>query len=173
MMVQLVLWLENGDRRFFQLLNTRMRCSFLNQWMPRITHLGGAVFSIGLFMLLFVLNLVESEIIVNGSISLILSHILVQVLKKSFSRRRPYMREKLANTIGCPLHDYSFPSGHSTAIFSWTTTISFAIPLLALFLIFLAVCVGLSRIYLGHHYPLDVGVGALIGVFFACSIQYF
>lgn len=171
-MVQFVLWLESGDRRIFQLLNVRMRCLFLNHWMLRITHLGGAAFSIGLFMILFLLNLIENEMMIEGSVSLIVSHLLVQLLKKSFSRRRPYMKEKFVHTVDSPLQDCSFPSGHSTAVFSWSTTVSLAIPWLSPYLFMIAVLVGLSRIYLGHHYPLDVSVGALIGIFFASAVHY-
>lgn len=171
-MVQLVLWLESKDRRFFQLLNAQMRCSILNRWMPRITHLGGAVFSVGLFMILFLLNLVDYEMAIEGSISLSVSHLLVQLFKKGFSRRRPYMKEKFVHTAGRPLQDYSFPSGHSTAIFSWSTSLSLGIPWLSPFLFMMAALVGLSRIYLGHHYPLDVACGALIGSVLSIFIHY-
>ena len=62
-----------------------------------------------------------------------------------------------------PLKDHSFPSGHTTAIFSVLTPFVFHLPSLALPLLALGSLVALSRIYLGHHYPSDVLVGVLLG----------
>lgn len=70
-----------------------------------------------------------------------------------------------AGLPGCP-SGYSFPSGHAAIIFSFAAVISmydekhksylWAIPLAAL--------VGLSRIFLDFHTPVDVIGGALIGI---------
>jgi membrane-associated phospholipid phosphatase len=41
------------------------------------------------------------------------------------------MKDSTVHMVGRPLQDYSFPSGHSTAIFAWSTTFSLAVPWLA------------------------------------------
>lgn len=166
-MDQLLSWIESGDRRIFQLVNHQMRCPVFNRWMPKITHLGGFTFSMGLLLALFFL--VEDEDVMFEALNaLIVSHMLVQVGKRSCSRRRPYLKEGLVHVVDRPLKDYSFPSGHSAAVFAWCTAIAFAIPWLAPFLFTLAIFVGISRMYLGLHYPLDVLVGAVLGM--SCSI---
>lgn len=166
-MDQLLSWIESGDRRIFQLINHQMRCPVFNCWMPRITHLGGFTFSMGLFLALFFL-MGDERVMQEALIALITSHLLVQIGKRMWSRRRPYIKESLVYVVDDPLRDYSFPSGHSAAVFAWCTSIAFAIPWLAPFLFAIAILVGISRMYLGLHYPLDVLVGAVLGM--SCSI---
>lgn len=59
----------------------------------------------------------------------------------------------------------SFPSGHTCAAFaagmSWVRALPWRWGRIAA--VVLAVCMGLSRLYVGVHYPTDVLAGALIG----------
>ena len=59
----------------------------------------------------------------------------------------------------------SFPSGHTCAAFaagmSWVRTLPWKGGRIAA--VVMAVCMGLSRLYVGVHFPTDVLVGALIG----------
>ena len=59
----------------------------------------------------------------------------------------------------------SFPSGHTCAAFaagmSWVRTLPWRWGRITA--VVLAVCMGLSRLYVGVHYPTDVMVGAVIG----------
>jgi len=57
------------------------------------------------------------------------------------------------------LKDYSFPSGHTSASFAIATTIAFNMPRLSIVAFILAFAIGISRIYLGVHYPTDVMAG--------------
>lgn len=168
-MERIAAWLMNGDRRVLRFMNLRLRCAFLDRWMNLLTHLGGAVCTI-IAALLFLLR---PENRFEAVIALAASHSLVHVLKKSFSRKRPYEIEENIQMACDPLQDYSFPSGHTTAVFSVTMTWCFAIPLLAFLLIPVACIVAFSRIYLAHHYPTDVAIGGLIGILFAYSSHLF
>jgi len=58
----------------------------------------------------------------------------------------------------------SFPSGHSAAAFGAAMAISRVWPQARVAWWMFAVVMGYSRIYLGHHYPLDVVCGALWGI---------
>jgi undecaprenyl-diphosphatase len=60
--------------------------------------------------------------------------------------------------------DSSFPSGHTSSWFALATVYSAKYPRYAIPLYGAGVLVGLSRIYLGEHYPSDVLVGAVVGI---------
>ncbi|WP_010173048.1 phosphatase PAP2 family protein [Bacillus coahuilensis] len=83
--------------------------------------------------------------------------------EKIVRRIRPYLFLPDATVHGHPFQDHSFPSGHTTAIFSITVPFMVVEPLLLLFLLPISMMVALSRVVLGVHYPTDTAVGALIG----------
>ncbi len=65
----------------------------------------------------------------------------------------------------------SFPSGHTQTAFGAATALTCYWRGWFTPLIFALACgVGLSRIYLGVHFPLDVAAGALVGVLSAVAI---
>jgi undecaprenyl-diphosphatase len=152
-------WFRERELMILDTLNRRYRAPWLDRTMKLLTLLGGASFSIVLLLLLtFVYNFPRS-----GLISLIVSHVFIQVLKRSFRRRRPYVVESSIHFIAKPMKDASFPSGHTTAVFATFVSIALVVHWLAVPILLLACIVGWSRIYLGVHYPADVVVGAFIG----------
>jgi undecaprenyl-diphosphatase len=94
---------------------------------------------------------------------LILSHLAVQLVKRTVSRPRP------SNVVDCTTlvaepDRFSFPSGHSAAAMAVAFGYAMAFPSLAVPLCAAAVLVGVSRVFLGVHYPGDVLVGQLVAV---------
>jgi undecaprenyl-diphosphatase len=157
-------WILKGDYKTFSLINNNMNCSFLDKSFSLITHLGGAFITCALpIILMFFGNVKLKRMGFDMALALSLSHVFVRLLKNKFMRLRPYDYLEMVNTHGLFWDDFSFPSGHTTAIFSICTTIAMNMPeYLRLFFV-IAIIIGISRIYIGVHYPSDVLIGAMIG----------
>jgi undecaprenyl-diphosphatase len=65
--------------------------------------------------------------------------------------------------------DRSFPSGHTQTAFGAATYLSCLFPAASPLFLILAALVGLSRVAMGAHFPLDVLVGAIIGAGFSLA----
>lgn len=139
-----------------------------------ITSLGSATLLtiITLFVVLYLWLKKELRSIIYVLSAAIGGGILVQILKALFARTRPDFVTHLVSEVSM-----SFPSGHSAM--SAVVYLSLAVLLSKIeksyktrvFLISTALIisflVGLSRIYLGVHYPTDVLAGWMIGLFWA------
>jgi undecaprenyl-diphosphatase len=137
-------------------------------WMA-VTHLGGTATSIlaaGLPLLAC------CELYRTGELAmatLVISHLLVQLIKRTVGRGRPSLAGELSAIIREP-DRFSFPSGHATASLAVALPYAVIFPLWAGPLLLLALLVGFSRIRLGVHYPSDVLVGQLLATVTAIAV---
>ena len=152
------------DCQLFHQVNQYFDHKGLNLFFRIITRLGGATFTIALtiLLLLFTQNQHRYTAMASG-LALAFSHLPVHIVKKLFPRKRPYLTLEKTKFPVDALKDHSFPSGHTTAIFSVITPYVLLMPYLSFIVIPLGLCVGISRIYLGLHYPSDVLVGIILG----------
>lgn len=94
---------------------------------------------------------------------LLISHALVQLVKRSVVRARP-----IAATLGTvdmiAPDCFSFPSGHAAAATAVAFGYATVFPGLTAALVLTAAMVGASRVALGVHYPGDVVMGHVLAL---------
>jgi undecaprenyl-diphosphatase len=171
---RLLTWISGYDTRWFYYVHHRLSCKFFDFLMPRITHLGGAFCTLTILFAMLLSFQGDWRIWSSHALyALIISHLIAHVIKKGVHRKRPFDTFSNLRSFHHRLKDYSFPSGHTTAIFSIAVTYSLYHIHLAIILLPLAVLVGFSRTYLGFHYPTDCLAGAMIGSLTALFIVVF
>jgi undecaprenyl-diphosphatase len=92
-----------------------------------------------------------------------LATLLTQALKRTLTRARPDLAIDGFVPLAANPDRFSFPSGHTAAAFAVAAAFAGAPFGLGAAALALALGIAASRIYLGAHYPLDVGAGALLG----------
>lgn len=90
--------------------------------------------------------------------------LLTVVLKAVFDRERPYEVVPAADPLLRWDVSSSLPSGHAATSAAGAFILAYLIGRGGLWLALLAVAIGFSRVYIGVHYPLDVLLGAAIGL---------
>lgn len=164
-MIRMINVFYGFECRLLQKVNRHFDKKLLNLFFRSVTHLGGARFTIAItFLLLFLSPRGAVRLTaISSALALTASHIPVHFVKQLFPRKRPYLIVEKTKFPENPLQDHSFPSGHTTAIFSVVIPYVLFIPQLSYVLIPLGLFTGLSRIYLGLHYPSDVIAGGILG----------
>jgi undecaprenyl-diphosphatase len=153
----------------------------LTNIMKLFTFVGGGfpVVVVTLIILVFLYKVLHhrSELILFIGV-VVGSVILNETLKLIFKRARPVLH-RIIDANG-----FSFPSGHSMAAFSLYGVVAFLLwrhistalgrSMLIVISIVMIIMIGISRIYLGVHYPSDVLGGFLAsGSWLAISIWYY
>lgn len=144
-----------------------IRTPLLDGFFSLVTHFGEETLFIAFGLLLFwCVDKKEGYYLLCIGL---LGTMLNQLLKLLFRIPRPWVRTPgftIVESARAGATGYSFPSGHTQtsigvygAIARWTNRRIVRIPCIAL-----CVLVPLSRMYLGVHTPLDVGVSALLAL---------
>ena len=152
------------------------RTPFLTVIMKFFSFLGYELVALAgiLIVILFILEKHKREAVMLSFI-VGMTPIISFILKNLNQRPRPFDQPLIS------LFDYSFPSGHAMTSFVFYVTISYFIYhftknklktfisiIVSATLIFL---IGISRIYLGVHYPTDIIAGYLGGLCWFSSIM--
>lgn len=157
-----IIRLHHHDERALHAMVLR-RHPRLDRAMHAVTHLGDAAVTIGVTLgLLLATAPALRNAGMRAAFALVASHAVVQLLKRTVTRARPRMPEGFAALVQPP-DRFSFPSGHAASSLAVALAAVLAPPASAA-LVALALVVGLSRCYLGVHYPGDVIAGWMLAV---------
>lgn len=113
--------------------------------------------------------LISRRAALNVAATGVVGWFMARVVKTLVQRGRPGdVLENINLFQGETLGGYGFPSGHATFSAACATVLYFQIaPKYRKYLVLLVVLVGISRMYIGAHFPLDIiggwALGALIG----------
>ncbi|HEX9106006.1 MAG TPA: phosphatase PAP2 family protein [Longimicrobiales bacterium] len=160
-MTALLLRISARDEKLLHALVQR-RHKRLDRIMRSITRLGDPASAIAATGVMLLLG--QRAAGARAAFALAASHLAVQAVKRTVNRPRPRMPVGVESLIHAP-DRFSFPSGHSAATMSVALPLAAILPLpAAAGVLGLALLVGLSRSYLGVHYPGDVLAGWVLAV---------
>ena len=153
------------DAWTFLFFNLRgQRPVWLDRVMLAFTQIGSGMTAMGIVLVLFLVgdHLLAYQLTL-GSLTLWL---VVELLKFFIHRSRPFIKVSQARIVGYRANGRSFPSGHTSQVFFLATLLAqhFQFNIWIVFLLYtVALLVGITRMYVGAHYPRDVLAGAILG----------
>ena len=137
---------------------------WLDQIMLGFTQIGSGIVALGIALVLFLANNRQlSYELILGTFELWL---VVELVKFLVYRSRPFIRVTQARIVGYRAIGHSFPSGHTSHAFFMATLMAqhFNSRVWVVILLYgVALLVGITRMYVGAHYPRDVLAGAILG----------
>lgn len=133
-----------------------------------LTYVGEANAALALCLFIAFKRNDVAVIVFLGSL---LATILSKSLKKGFAMKRPPSELEPSEFIhfGELVYNYSYPSGHTMTVFLLAAVFALTINKnwFTVGALFVALLVGISRVVVGAHWPLDVLTGAAIGIVIA------
>ena len=156
---------QKADEWIFLFFNSRgERPPYLDWIMLGLTQLGNSVFAIVLALIFF---FADSRLFAYSLVfGIITLGLMIEIIKLYIRRSRPYIKLKKIRIVGSKASGRSFPSGHTGQAFYLASLIVHYYHVNAFLWILLyatALLVGITRIYVGMHYPRDVLAGAILG----------
>jgi len=133
--------------------------------MLAFTQIGSGIFALIFALVLYInVNHILAYELALGTLTLWL---IVDLMKTLFNRPRPYVKLESVRIVGSRASGHSFPSGHTSQTFFTTTLVLnyFQVSVwIAIGAYAVALFVGITRIYVGMHYPRDVIGGTMLGI---------
>lgn len=156
--------IKNFDKLFTFDIDEDIKSPLFRSFFKVITELGSTIFA-GITIL--ILTLISGLDVLYVFVPIYLFQlIVVEILKKLFRRPRP-TNTKYRNIFGLITSSGSFPSGHTSNIFTLAFLITnfYQTNIAITTLVFLvAGTVAFTRILLSRHFIIDVVAGAIIGL---------
>ncbi|MED1787372.1 undecaprenyl-diphosphatase [Brevibacillus laterosporus] len=127
---------------------------------------------LGLVVYWFTRNHRNRMMVIQAVITFILAEILGKLAGLFYSHYQPFAVLQDVNQLVEHAIDNSFPSDHSILFFSICASFWLMRKKEGWLWLVLAVFVGLSRVWVGVHYPVDVITGALLGFISALFVYW-
>ncbi len=161
--------IKKNDIWCFYALNRKIHCNVLDTVMKSLTQAGSTVAAVTISIAVMLYNKQMGYMLV---LNLLASQFVIHILKRIVNRPRPYKTLEWAVPINPPKCKYSLPSGHSGSALSIALMLSVFFPYIKIAAVSIAVLVGISRVYLGVHYPTDVTLGFAIAYSVYKALEY-
>lgn len=157
-------YIDDRDRRIMRRVHRWRAPRWIRVWMVSSTRCGDGWLWYALGAILMIYGGPERFAAVgSAALAVAVGIFLFKVLKKASHRPRPCQIEAHCWSAVLPPDQFSFPSGHSITAFAIAMCIGLFYPQLQDALLFIAVCIAISRVILGMHFVSDVIVGSAIG----------
>jgi len=163
--------LENIDRSLFFFINQTCSTKLLNIFMTFITNQNNWVLPLIFLTFILMTKAGKRGRITLGILIICISmtdFISAQLIKPWIGRIRP--SHEILDQINLLVYKggkWSFPSNHAANTIAVTVIIGYFYQKYKTILILLTILIGISRVYVGVHYPFDVIGGFLVGYIFA------
>lgn len=118
---------------------------------------------LGIVMYWFTRKKQNRIMIICGMVAFIVAEVLGETVGKLYSNHQPFAELTNVNQLIGHTIDNSFPSDHAIQFFSICITFFLFKKNLRFMWLLLAFLVGISRIWVGVHYPGDIFMGAILG----------
>lgn len=149
-----------------------LRLRPLRKALILINHLGnGWLYLLIVAALLFLQGLSSWRLIAAAGLSALLSHLIYPRIKNSLARVRPCEYDQSLPCYARVLDRYSCPSGHVMTATAVGIPLSIVLPELIVAIVTGYLLIAWARISLGHHYPSDLLLGALLGASISAPVS--
>ncbi|MDN3015731.1 undecaprenyl-diphosphatase [Paenibacillus sp. BSR1-1] len=132
--------------------------------MVFFTQFAFPVFALVLLLMWFLGKEKDKYTVVYAAITAVIGLVINFVLGHIFYENRPFVTHHV-NLLVQHAKDSSFPSDHATGTFSIALTILWRKHRkIGIGMLLFAICTGISRVYVGNHYPFDVLASIIVSL---------
>ncbi|MCR8645448.1 undecaprenyl-diphosphatase [Paenibacillus sp. N1-5-1-14] len=111
--------------------------------------------------------------VIQAGLAFVLAEVIGKLLGKLHEHHQPFAELPDVSKLIDHAINNSFPSDHTILFFSICTSFWLVRKRNGWFWLVLATCVAISRVWVGVHYPVDILVGAIVGIISALICYWF
>ncbi len=148
-----------------------------NVWLDKFMIFAADKMGYVLILLVLVLfwkkSYFKKALFVSWGSAIVAKFVFVSIIRYFFYSPRPFLVLENINRLVNNETESSFPSGHASFYFALAMGVYFYNKKAGLVFLLLAGLLGLARIFVSVHWPLDIIAGAVLGITTAYIIERF